>query len=113
MNDQNYAPTPPTYPLCEHPVSLGYSYVCELCNPFECYSYYKLYALAFQVLSYAIEWRREGGGYREGYRGGPPGGGGGFGRGGGGGGDKVCLPVFLPDTQAVSRPALPFTPLDL
>ena len=33
---------------------------------------------------------REGGGYREGYRGGPPGGGGGFGR-GGGGGDKVSI----------------------
>ena len=32
---------------------------------------------------------REGGGYREGYRGGPEGGGGGFGRGGGGGGDKA------------------------
>ncbi len=52
---------------------------------------------------------REGGGYREGYRGGPPGGGGGFGRGGGGGGDKVCFPVFLSDTQAVSRPFLPFS----
>ena len=36
---------------------------------------------------------REGGGYREGYRGGPDGGGGGFGRGGGGGGDKAsCCP---------------------
>lgn len=41
---------------------------------------------------------REGGGYREGYRGGPEGGGGGFGRGGGGGGDKVgcCPPSLFP-----------------
>lgn len=42
-----------------------------------------------KTLDLLLCYDREGGGYREGYRGGPPGGGGGFGR-GGGGGDKVC-----------------------